>query len=231
MSSLFERLQIVTHAVSVSGRHFGSGMPRKLLDSIQSGVLRNSYRGIPFLKSPFDVCLYMQLISRLKPLTVIEIGTKFGGSALWFADMLTTHGLAGRVVTVDIKPQIKFSDDRIVIREGDARSLDKVFADGFVDSLPHPWLVVEDSAHLFDTTLAVLRFFDQKLAAGDYIVIEDGVLSYFSHARYRRYKNGPNLAVRQFLSANAEKYAIDTELCDHFGYNVTYNPNAWLRRR
>jgi len=145
--------------------------------------------------------------------------------------MLTTHGLAGRVVTVDIKPQIKFSDDRIVIREGDARSLDKVFADGFVDSLPHPWLVVEDSAHLFDTTLAVLRFFDQKLAAGDYIVIEDGVLSYFSHARYRRYKNGPNLAVRQFLSANAEKYAIDTELCDHFGYNVTYNPNAWLRRR
>src|SRR5574341_1488997 len=215
---------------SVLDRNFDSAIPRKLLDSIQSGVMRSSYRGIPFLKSPFDICLYLQLISRLKPLTVIEIGTKFGGSALWFADMLTTHGLAGRVVTVDINPQIGFSDDRIIVKQGDARSLDEVFTDGFIDSLAHPWLVVEDSAHLFETTLAVLRYFDRKLVAGDYIVVEDGVVSYLSATRYRSYKDGPNLAVQQFLSANSQRYSIDTELCDYFGHNVTYNPNGWLKR-
>jgi cephalosporin hydroxylase len=231
MPTFFERLQTVTHTISVLGRHFDSAVPRKLLDSIQSGVMKNSYRGIPLLKSPFDICLYMQLISRLKPLTVLEIGTKFGGSALWFADMLTTHGLAGRVVTVDINPRVQFSDDRIVVKRGDARSLDKVFTDSFIDSLARPWLVVEDSAHLFDTTLAVLRYFDQKLVPGDYIVIEDGVLSYFSGRRYREYKDGPNLAVKEFLSANGDRYSIDTTLCDHFGYNVTYNPNGWLKRR
>ena len=216
---------------SILGRTFESAVPGKLLDSIQSGVMRNSYRGIPFLKSPFDICLYMQLISRLKPLTVIEIGTKFGGSALWFADMLMTHGLAGRVVTVDINPQINFVDSRIIMKEGDARLLDKVFTESFLASLPHPWLVVEDSAHLLDTTLAVLQFFDQKLVAGDYIIVEDGVVSHLPGAQYRRYKDGPNIAVQQFLSANHGKYSIDAELCDYFGYNVTYNPNGWLKRQ
>lgn len=212
-------------------RNFESAIPRKLLDSIQTGVMRNSYREIPFLKSPFDVCLYMQLIARLRPLTVIEIGTKFGGSALWFADMLTAHGLTGRVVTVDIDPQVTFVDDRIVVRKGDARSLGETLAEVFLDSLPHPWLVVEDSAHLFETTFAVLQFFDRKLISGDYMVVEDGVVSYLSAKPYRSYKDGPNVALERFLSAHPERYSIDTELCDHFGYNVTYNPNGWLKRR
>jgi cephalosporin hydroxylase len=216
---------------SVLGRGFQSAIPVTILDSIQSGVMKNCYRGIPFFKSPFDICLYLQLIARLRPLTVIEIGAKYGGSALWFADMLSNHGLAGRVVTVDTNPRIDFSDHRIVVKEGDARALDKVFAGNFIDSLPRPWLVVEDSAHLYDTSLAVLQYFDRKLVAGDYIVIEDGVVSFLSDARYRAYRDGPNIAVQQFLSANSERYSIDTGLCDYFGYNVTYNPNGWLRRR
>jgi cephalosporin hydroxylase len=212
-------------------RSFDSAISTKLLDSIQSGVMKNVYRGIPFLKSPFDVCIYLQLISRLKPLTVIEIGTKFGGSALWFADMLAMHGLPGRVVTVDTKPQVSFVDDRIIVRQGDARALGETFRDEFLNSLAHPWLVVEDSAHLFETTFAVLQYFDRKLVSGDYIVVEDGVVSKLSGSHYRAYKDGPNTAVKQFLSDNYERYFIDTELCDHFGYNATYNPNGWLRRR
>ena len=217
--------------LSVLGRNFDSAIPRSLLESIQSGVLKNTYRGIPFLKDPFDICLYMQLISRLKPRTVIEIGSAFGGSALWFADMLMTHGLAGRVVTVDINPQINFSDDRIVVKQGDARSLDEVFSGDFIDSLQHPWLVVEDGPHLFETTFAVLEYFDRKLVPGDYIVVEDGVVSYLSGKRYRQFNDGPSIAVKKFLEVNGDRYTIDTELCDYFGYNVTYNPNGWLRRR
>ena len=216
---------------AVLGRSFTSALHVPFLDSIQKGVLRTVYRNIPFLKSPFDICLYLQLLSSLRPQTVIEIGAKFGGSALWFADMLVNHGVAGHVITVDSDPRIEFSDPRIIVKQGDARCLEKVFADGFIDSLPHPWLVVEDSAHLFETTLAVLHYFDRKLVAGDYIVIEDGVVSFLSDPEYRAYKDGPNLAVQEFLSANSEKYDIDSELCDHFGYNVTYNPNAWIRRR
>jgi cephalosporin hydroxylase len=36
--------------------------------------------------------------------------------------------------------------------------------------------------------------------------------------------------VEQFLQARAGAYEIDRALCDFYGENVTYNPNAWLRR-
>ena len=107
------------------------------------------------------------------------------------------------------------------MKQGDARSLDDVMTDDFMNSFPHPWLVIEDSAHLFETTLAVLRYFDPRLVAGDYMVVEDGVVSYLSGKRYRQYEGGPNLAIKQFLAANGERYFIDTELCDYFGSELS----------
>jgi cephalosporin hydroxylase len=41
---------------------------------------RYTYRGVPMLKNPFDLALYLLLLWRLKPRTVIEIGSKSGGS-------------------------------------------------------------------------------------------------------------------------------------------------------
>ena len=43
---------------------------------------RYTYRGVPMLKNPFDLALYLLLLRRLKPRTVIEIGSKSGGSGL-----------------------------------------------------------------------------------------------------------------------------------------------------
>src|SRR5205823_2568041 len=96
--------------------------------------------------------------------------------------------------------------------------------------LQHPWLVVEDSAHLFEVTLAVLEFFDAHLDRDDYIVVEDGVVAFLPGEIYRRYEQGPNRAVEQFLLRNSDAYEIDRSLCDFYGYNATYNPNGWLRR-
>ena len=62
--------------------------------------------------------------------------------------------------------------------------------------------------------------------------VEDGVLSQFSDTKfYSQYEDGPNRAVTDFLACHADDYVIDIALCDHFGHNVTYNPNAWLKRR
>lgn len=47
---------------------------------------------------------------------------------------------------------------------------------------------------------------------------------------YEAFEDGPNQAVATFLSERPDAYRIDSSLCDHFGYNVTYNPNGWLRR-
>lgn len=218
--------------VVASGRRFDSDVPGEVLARIQAGTLRSRYRGVPFLKSPFDIGLYLQLLSRLAPRTVIEIGTRFGGSALWFADMLCAQGVPSpRVVGVDIDPQAGFEDPRIDFLRGDAGRLGDVLTPALLASLARPLLVVEDSSHLYEHSMAVLAFFDGVLQAGDYIVVEDGIVSQLPGEAYRGYADGPNRAVAEFLAQRGDAYEIDEGLCDHYGRNVTYNPNGWLRRR
>ncbi len=212
-------------------RDFDQSLPRDLLHTVQEGVFRTVYRGVPFLKSPFDIALYLQLLGRLQPRTVIEIGAKHGGSALWFADMMTVHGVsAPRVVSVDIELIAKFTDPRITFIQGDAADLEQALPASLLDACERPFLVVEDSSHLYKHCLAVLNFFHTRLQAGDYIIVEDGVLSHFADGRYAKLQDGPNRAVKEFLDARPESYELDLSLCDHFGHNVTYNPNGWLRR-
>jgi cephalosporin hydroxylase len=214
----------------VRGRSFRTALSAESLSSIQTGSLQALYRGLGFLKSPFDVALYLQLIGRLRPATIIEIGTKHGGSALWFADQMTAHGISARVVSLDLSPPTGLADARIQFVAGDAHDLSGALTHDVLASLPHPWLVSEDSAHTFEACSAVLRFFDTHLVVGDYIVIEDGVLSDMVERHYETYQHGPNRAVEKFLSEHGDSYEIDGTLCDFFGHNVTWNPNAWLRR-
>lgn len=213
------------------GRAFASELPGTALDRVQAGTMRTRYRGVPFFKSPFDIGLYLQLLGRLAPRTVIEIGTKYGGSALWFADMLSAQGIEDpRIVSVDIELQTRVEDPRIRFLHGDAGSLGEVLTPQLLQACPHPWLVIEDSSHFYEHSRAVLEFFDAHLSSGDYIVVEDGVVAQLGGEHYRRYQNGPNRAVADFLAMRGEAYAIDAELCDFYGHNVTYNPNGWLRR-
>ena len=193
--------------------------------------MRTVYRGIPFYKSPFDVILYLQLLSKQRPRTVIEIGTKFGGSALWFADMLAASGVdAPKVISVDITPIAEISDPRILFLEGDARRLGDVLAAELISDCLRPLLVIEDSSHHYEASLAALEFFHEYLQSDDYIIVEDGVVAQLPDPVYRKYDDGPNRAVARFLALHPDQYEIDTGLCDHFGFNVTYNPNAWLKR-
>jgi len=214
----------------VQGRAFGAAVPAAVLDRIQAGTMRTVYRGVPFFKSPFDIGLYLQLLSRLAPRTVIEVGTKFGGSALWFADMLTAQGLDARVLSIDIQRETKVSDPRIDFLQGDANRLGDVLSPELLAQCPRPWLVIEDSSHYYRETAAVLDFFHAQLQPGDYIVVEDGVVAELPAEVYRRYDNGPNRAIADFLAGHGDAYVIDADLCDHYGYNATYNPNGWLRR-
>lgn len=222
---------IATLADSVMGRLFCSSISAEVLDRIQVGTMRTEYRNVPFFKSPFDISIYLNLLSRLAPRTVIEVGTKYGGSALWFADMLSAQGLADtRVVSVDIEPLANFTDPRILFLKGDAKQLGAVLTPELLQCCPRPWLVIEDSSHYYAETFATLAFFHTHLQSGDYIVVEDGVVAQLTHARYRQYDNGPNRGIADFLSSHSDSYVIDTALCDLFGYNATYNPNGWLRK-
>ncbi|MBN0989414.1 CmcI family methyltransferase [Amphritea pacifica] len=235
LESLFKSLpdfnKLPTSNLEVQERSFNSKFPPSLLAEIQKGVMNTTYRNISFLKSPLDIGIYYKLFDKVLPKTVIEIGSKFGGSALWFADMLSAYGVESpKVLSIDIELLADFSDERIDFITGDAGHLDEVLSESLMNSLPRPMLIIEDSSHLYHHSMAVLNFFHGYLQKGDYIVVEDGVCAQFSESRYRVYDNGPNRAVKEFLLAHGDSYEIDTDLCDHYGINATYNPNGYLKR-
>lgn len=63
---------------------------------------RLSYRGVRTLKNPLDLWNYQEIIEERRIEWVVETGTRHGGSALYFADLLAARGASGTVISVDL---------------------------------------------------------------------------------------------------------------------------------
>jgi cephalosporin hydroxylase len=181
-------------------------------------------------KDPFDLALYQLLLWEQKPRTLIEVGSFRGGSALWFADTLRAFGVDYTIISIDVAPP-KLEIPGVTFLRGDARNLGETLPPDLLASLPRPAMVIEDADHRPATTLAVLKFFDRWLREGEYIVVEDGIVSeMFDADRLAELEGGPRPAIAAFLQERESDYEIDTRFCDYFGTNVTWNVNGYLRR-
>lgn len=203
-------------------------MPLQVMNRIQRGTMYHHWKGVMCNKNPFDLTLYAQLLWELKPRTIIEIGYKFGGSALWFADQADAMGLDTRLFCIDVEQREQYSDPRITFVEGNGRDLGKTLTDEVIAELPKPWLIVEDADHHYTTCLKVLEFFAPRMQAGDYLCMEDGLADTSGNAW--KGEGGPNRALYDFFAAYPHIYEVDAHYCDYFGNNVTWCTNGWLRR-
>lgn len=209
-------------------RDFATALHDANLHAIQHASHYYSWKGIPMWKNPFDFALYWLLVWKTRPKTIIEIGSKHGGSAVWFADMLSLYGIDGRVVSVDIAPVTNISDPRIDFLEGDVADLSKSLTNTIIATLARPWLVIEDSSHLYEHSLAALNFFHPRLKRGDYLIVEDGIVEALGMAA--QFNGGPSRAVKEFFALHPGEYELVTAMCDFFGPNVTWNPNGYWRK-
>jgi cephalosporin hydroxylase len=208
-------------------RPFSSDVPRSLLNSLQTGSLRYTYKGIPTQKNPFDLALYTRLLWDIKPRTLIEIGSYKGGSAIWFADQMRSMGIAGRIFSLDIIAVQNISDPIVSFITSD--SLPSAMPPDWLKSLPRPMMVVEDSSHTFEHTLLVLRYFADIMQPQEYLIVEDAIVTPMGIDFDYDLNGGPAPAIQQFLSERPD-FAIDAELCDFFGFNVTWNINGYLKK-
>lgn len=210
-------------------RSFKTPFTRPQLGAYHHGVMQYHYRDVMCNKSPIDIALYLHLIHAVEPGTFIEIGTKLGGSAMMFRDVVRMYGFDTHVVSIDrAPPQVddRFAGIRFV--QGDVMALEKTFAENGLFDLPRPWILSEDSAHTYSACMAVLAFGARHLQAGEYLIMEDSVLAELDLAD--RFDGGPSRALETYLSQNPGVYEIDTRYCDMFGRNATTNPNGYLRR-
>ena len=167
------------------------------------------------LKNPFDFAIYPVLVWNTKPATIFEIGSKSGGSALWFGDMLESFGINGHVYSLDVVRVTGLTHPKVTFLEGDGRALEKSFTAEFLGGLPRPWLVIEDADHAYETSIAALRFFDPWLKPGEYIVVEDGIISDLEQDP--AFNSGPHRALKEMFRTRPGAYEIDGDYCDLFG--------------
>jgi len=134
------------------------------------------------------------------------------------------------VFVLRLDDAVRQVDDRVTFLEGNGRHLEQVLTRERLAAMPKPWLVVEDADHSYETSLAVLRFFHPHLAKGDYIVVEDGIISDLYPESCPGHSSGPHLALKEFLAREGASYEIDPHYCDFFGRNVTWATNGFLKR-
>ncbi|MGH2863948.1 MAG: CmcI family methyltransferase [Solirubrobacteraceae bacterium] len=202
----------------------------------------DSYAGLLLRKFPEDLRIYEHLLWEDRPTVVIEIGTLRGASALWFRDRLRTlvaYGLIQdfRVITIDLEAELA----RPHLDRADPsweESISLVSADICDESLPARiaedvapgarCLVIEDSAHVYDTTFAALKGFSRFVHPGGYLIVEDGYVDVES-MRVKGHPRGVLPAVSDWLASPAGmdfSMRRDLEL-----YGVTCFPKGVLQRR
>lgn len=159
------------------------------------------WRGIPCFKTVYDLAIYAMLIDELRPATIIELGSGAGGSAMLFADLCTSLGLATRIISVDQEAVQGFSDARVTFIQSECAGWLEAMARSNTE-LARPCLLVED----FHGELSgFFKNIDSILKAGDYLVIEDS--------------NPKQSAIAQTIAGLS--YAVDTKYTDFFGINCT----------
>lgn len=175
------------------------------------------WRGVKILKFPADLLLYAQVIFQNKPDFIIETGTKFGGSALFFADMLELVG-KGRVISIDLRPEQQPEHPRVTYITGPSTD-DGVLAQ--VRELVKGGTVMAslDSAHDRVHVKRELAFYSGMVTSGQYLVVEDCF-----GAAARLY--GPGEAVDWFFS-KSRKF-IREDLTEQFGHGITRA--GWLKK-
>lgn len=195
---------------------------------------KSQWLGVETWKLPFDAWIFQELICNIEPDFIVETGTGFGGSAIFYASILELLG-HGQVITVDIENKVhlknvialKLFNKRVTFLKG--RSLDFEvfnFIHQKVDNAKV--MVVLDSWHTKEYVLQEMNLYEQLVSIGSYLVVEDTHIN--GHPVPWEHGDGPMEAVQEFLTYKRNwSFVIDKIDCEKFG--MTFNPSGWLRRR
>ena len=191
---------------------------------------RLSYRGVRTLKNPLDMWNYQEIIAERGIEWVLETGTRHGGSALFFADLLAARGAAGLVISVDIDhDSLQISaHPKLRLLRGDSASPAILRAVG--ELLPKkrtPLFVILDSDHRRDHVLRELRAYVPLMQSGDYLVVEDSCVN--GHPVRPEFGPGPMEAIEEFLKANRDLLIPDGEREEKFG--CTFAPRGYYTKK
>jgi cephalosporin hydroxylase len=177
-----------------------------------------TWHGVRTLKLPSDIWNYQEIIFDHGIENVIETGTCFGGSALFFAETLAARR-GGRVVTIDVDGQTRqlgASHERIHFLVGDSAAPEMVSkALSLIAPRNGRTFLILDSDHSRDHVLRELRAWVPHLRSRDYLVVEDSVVN--GNPVRPEHGPGPMEAIAQYLQEAPGLLIHDREREAKFG--------------
>ena len=210
------------------GKDYQSAGAEYLRAYYDSGVWkRQHYRGVRILKAPTDLWNYQEIFAERSIEWVLETGTRHGGSALYFADLLEMRGASGKVLTVDI-------DHRDLQLQADPR-IELILADSAQPELARQvakklptnrgaLFMILDSDHTAAHVARELELLTPLLRPGDYLVVEDTCIN--GHPVRPDFGPGPMEALVEFLARHPGEFTRDAEREAKFGF--TFAPAGYL---
>ena len=191
---------------------------------------RLSYRGVRTLKNPLDMWNYQEIIAEHGIEWVVETGTRHGGSALFFADLLAARGAPGLVISVDVEHdslQIP-THEKIRLLKGDSASPAILQAiENLIPEKRAPMFVILDSDHRKSHVLRELQAYVPLMRPGDYLVVEDSCVN--GHPVRPDFGPGPMEAIEDFLRAHPGDLLADSPREEKFG--CTFAPRGYYLKK
>lgn len=179
--------------------------------------------GVPIRQNILDLWTTQETIAEIRPDFLIETGSFHGGSALFYAHLFDLMG-NGRVISIDVAQNHDVTHPRIQFWTGS--SIDYGIHERLRKEVSGQIMVILDSAHDATHVRQELELYAPLVTAGSYFLVQDGISDI--HPLYRKYRPGPLVAIKNFLSEH-EEFEVDQERTQRFV--ITHHPMGWLRRK
>ena len=197
---------------------------KALLSHMSVQVCDLSYFGVPTLKCPTDYWIYRELIYKIKPDYIVELGNAYGGSLLSMAHLCDQMN-HGSLIGVDID----HSNVHTIVKRH--KRIDFITNDAYEAvsevkqriSGAERVLVIEDSLHTYDYTLKLLQAYGNLVTKDSYFIVEDTVIG---HGFPNGGDKSPYEAVHEYLKLN-DSYEVDRSMEK---FILTMNPCGFLKK-
>lgn len=209
------------------------------LELAKKSLLENQFEqtcaGVRLWKLLDDLERYKRIIELTKPNVVVETGTAWGGSALWFA----AQGLD--VVTVDNNPRRSIQARELAQKEEVLGQVSWLIGRSVSHTVRRQvWELVKnrrtmvslDSDHSLLNVRAEIKSFEWMVTPGCYMVVEDGIYELLGPGWERwggpLYRDGGPLRAIQLNLEKNSAWTRDTDV-ERLS-DLTHSPAGWWRK-
>ena len=230
IGALVGRYSIGSKGFSYDGKEFEFVKNLANFDSIDQMTLKLRekqpifFLGLPMRQIPTDNWLVSELIHQIQPDYIIEAGTLYGGSAIYYASQLQFVNPEAKVISIDInRDQIDPAamahplwDERVIFIEGSSTAPEVIEQIRAKIGKDKKVLVTLDTLHAPDHVMKELELYSQFVSKDSYMILQD------------TYYDGLPEVLDKFLDDN-EGWSQDSKLDERFIF--TKYRGGFLKRK